>query len=278
MVTLSVYEITKDCYMKMLLSIILTLITLTNASALIIKGEDSENHFLQIKQIPNSEKFTFLECRGDILKAACKPLIEKYHIALDPEEIVYMAQKKKWDSAKTVVADAALIYNLPFLIYHAAFYGSRAYVARYMVGYSVDGVGSVSGSIAMITTAPIVISSPAIFDLLDPSVHNDLGNALKASVDNDSDFDLIREYEGINLEIGYEIDSKSTDINPNSKPKATEKVVTIDDLSTKDIIKSYTKLISMILSCRERGKNCSIEDQSNLTPVQKLLKKKMIGL
>ena len=137
----------------------------------------------------------FDHCRGDILKAACKPLIEKYHIALDPEEIVYMAQKKKWDSAKTVVADAALIYNLPFLIYHAAFYGSRAYVARYMVGYSVDGVGSVSGSIAMITTAPIVISSPAIFDLLDPSVHNDLGNALKASVDNDSDFDLIREYE-----------------------------------------------------------------------------------
>lgn len=231
--------------MKKLLTLAL-IFTFAKAHALRVQGAETPNHSIKISAAKDSDKLIFEECKIENTVETCKDFFpEKY--AFDKADIVDMIQQKKYEGHGTVVLDAILIVvSYPFNAYRIGnAVGKYYYVKR--LGYSAEGVGTVSGILAGAAIPTSTLPNLFLFDILDPYTHYDIADSLEAAI----------------ME------------NKNDALPAKDSSVTIDDLDTYQIVNSYKRLL------RSKLKEQGITDMKKLyhiTPAQRLLSKKMIGL
>ncbi len=254
--------------MKMFLSIIFTLVTLNNASALIIRGEESKNHFIHVKQIENTEKYYFLECTGRNSNLKCESFfsVPQY---FSKEDILEMVDEKRTDRNISIAADIAIILvSLPFNAYRLGYTAGRAYYGS--LGYSLEGVGTASGVVSVATITPAGTSSLFIFDVLDPRTHGDIASALEASVSANSYDANTRDYEGINYR-NTTIYSSDSDVPSKHIILEEDPVVKVNNLSTDQIVKSIKAMIKQDLIKKSHTEYEMITGEEH--PVQRLLNK-----
>ena len=196
-----------------------------DSHALIIKGEESNYHFVKIEE--NQGRYIFSECHGDFDAFSCEPFFPEGE-SFSKSEIDFMAKDKKAHSIFAGFADVAIIVVavrfLPVLAANAEInWALRA-------GYSLDGgVGAASGAIAGLTVTPVLSSTTMIFDILDPFVHRDLALSLEASID-EADLGELDDIETQDLKL--------------------DRVVTIEDVTSEQVVNSFRKLTEWTLKKR----------------------------
>lgn len=233
--------------MKKLLTLAL-IFTFAKAHALRVQGAETPNHSIKISAAEDSDKLIFEECKIQNAVETCKDFFpEKY--AFDKNDIVDMVQQKNNEGHGTVALDAALIIvSLPFNAYRIGYVAGRYYYVK-LLGYSAEGVGTVSGIVAMGAIPAATVPNIMIFDVLDPRTHYDIADSLEHAISDSTSTDTTEVY--------------------------TEPTVKLNNLETYQIVNSYKRLL------RSKLKEQGITEMKRLyhvTPAQRLLSKKMIGL
>tara|TARA_Y100000782_G_scaffold113618_1_gene147041 strand:- start:278671 stop:279336 length:666 start_codon:yes stop_codon:yes gene_type:complete len=195
-----------------------------NASALIIRGEDSYEHFLIAEEV--GEEIHFLECEGSYEDYLCDSFFQ-VPVTFTKDEIRMMASDKKVDAYLALVADvgiAAAAIVFPFI-------AAKLEIAYYagVLGYSTEGLGAASAIAGAGTSAVGAPASMISFDVLDPFVHRDLSLSLSAIIDEADYGDL------------DDIEARETQV---------DREVTVEDVTTAQVKKSFKKLLDAIIEGR----------------------------
>ncbi|MCO4754166.1 MAG: hypothetical protein KC478_06775 [Bacteriovoracaceae bacterium] len=208
---------------KLFVSILLSVFSL-NASAIIIKGEDSRDHFLQVKTV--GEGFYFLECKGSLNNPTCDSFYP-IPITFSKSEIEDMAYDKELDMYLAAGADVLIV----LAAIRAPMVAAQAEIAwAVSAGYSLEGIGATSALVTGISVTPGLASTTMLVDALDPFVHRDLSLSLDAIAGN-ADFGDLDDLD--------------------AEDYGVERVLTIEDVETSQVKKSFTKLLDELI--RERG-------------------------
>ena len=204
----------------LMIKAIATLLSLAfclNASALVIKGEESSDHFVIAERL--NQDFYFLECKGSYQDYICDSFYE-VPVTFSNNDIKMMASDKMVDAYLAVLADVGVVaaaVAFPFI-------AAKLEVAYFsgVLGLSSEGVGAISAYAGAGAGAVGAPTSMISFDALDPFVHRDLSLSLSAII-NEVDFGELDDIDGKETELGLE--------------------VTVEDVRTSQIIKSIKKLL-----------------------------------
>ena len=212
--------------MKNLILALCALSFTLNSHALIIQGEESYDHFLQVKANASGDQYSFYECTGPFDNFVCTNFYSD-EATFSKAEIEKMAKKKKTHMYLAVGADIAIL----IAAIRAPILGAKLEQAWAVnAGYNLEGgVGVVSFIGTGLFVSPAIVSTGAIFDALDPFVHRDLSLSLDAIVGN-ADFGDLDDIEARDLSF--------------------DRLVTIEDVTTDQVKESFMKMLD---SFRNRG-------------------------
>lgn len=209
--------------MKILLLTILLLSTAANA--LIIKGEESDNNFIQVREV--GDKYYFLNCEGSFKEYSCDGFYS-IPMTFSAEEIRSMANDKDTDMYLAAGADVALIIAAFYVLPISAMNAEIAWAVRH--GHSLDGgVGGASALIALMGGGAAVTTAEIAIDSLDPFVHRDLSLSLSTIV-GETDHGDLDDLDAIEVKL--------------------DQVVTIEDVTTSQVKKSFKKLLDEFVESR----------------------------
>lgn len=203
--------------MKNLILALCALSFTLNSHALIIQGEESYEHFLQVKA--EGDRYAFYDCAGPFDNFVCKNFYSD-EATFSKTDIEKMAKKKKTHMYLAVGADIALL----IAAIRAPVLGAKLEQAwAVSAGYNLEGgVGVVSFVGTGLFVSPAIVSTGAIFDALDPFVHRDLSLSLDAIIGN-ADFGDLDDIEAQDLSF--------------------DRLVTIEDVTTDQVKESFMKML-----------------------------------
>lgn len=196
--------------------------------AVVIKGEDSSDHFIVTEEL--NGKYTFLECYGSLdnyVEQRCSSVFATPQF-FSKEEIESMAFKKGLHALGAAGADIGIAVASVFFAVAAA----KVEIAwAISAGYSLEGgVGAVSFIIGGAASTTTATTSMIVVDALDPFVHRDLGLALD-SVIGEADYGDLDDLDAYMSKTGQ--------------------VVQVEDVLTSQIVESFRDMMIDILEDRE---------------------------